>query len=111
MSAVTRIVNSSLNKEMELHEPFGGAVELLALSARTVKCFSVRPAAYFSVPTCTIPSATRTGAVKAALLARPAGPGLEGPEHGARVACVGANSARIVLFHLRKVSKNNTLRE
>jgi hypothetical protein len=48
--------------------------------------FSVRPLSLFLRPDLRIPPAARGGAVKAALLARLSGLGLDGPEHGAKVA-------------------------
>jgi hypothetical protein len=52
--------------------------------------FFVRLEARFSVPARTCEKAPRAEAVKAAPLARPAGLGLDGFEHGARLEAAGA---------------------
>ena len=57
--------------------------------------FFVRPLARFFVPTRAVSWATRAGAVKDALFARPSGLVLDGPEHGAMLGVVGATTIGI----------------
>src|SRR5271166_480926 len=59
--------------------------------------------AHPSVPARTFNTPSRGGAVKAACFTRPRGLGLEGPEHGGRIECVGGSRA-----HARCLRSNAT---